>query len=181
MRWIDVQPIDMTPETMECLEQKGLIIRLCPNREMMEAPEGETTWRLMYEPLEGYGPHRLIAIRVNRVAFAGFGTHPDNEEFWLIGSDETQPMYLAIALISREKLKAKIANDTLQAEDFVMLRVKYNDPQTSFFIMRAGVPHGEAIIDCKKPPAAFYVTESRDLPLELIDFGSCGLRVKEKP
>lgn len=179
MKRLAIKPTDMTREVMAELEARGLIIRLCPGHEAFEAPAGETTWRLMYEPREGYGPHRLIAIRVNREAFAGFGTHPDNEEFWCVGSEDVQPMYLAIALISNDRMMEKIADGTLSEDDFIMLRIRYNDPEVSFFVMRAGVPHGEAIVDHGKAPAAFYVTESRDLPLDLTDMGEFELAVKE--
>ena len=174
---LEIPAVDMTPEVMEQLENEGLIVRLCPGHEQLEAPEGETTWRLMYEPKEGFGPHRLITIRVNRSAFAGFGTHPDCEEFLLIGSENTQPMYLLISRLSREALEAAAAGRCLRAENFIMLRVRYNDPQVSFFIMNANVPHGEAIVDGQRPPAAFYVTESRDLPLDLIDLSPYELKV----
>ena len=36
-------------------------------------------------------------MTVNRTEFAAFGTHPENEEF-LIGNPDSQPMYLAVAL-----------------------------------------------------------------------------------
>ena len=178
MKRLAIKPTEMTPEVMQDLEDRGLIMRLCPHHEALEAPAGETTWRLMYEPREGYGPHRLITIRVNREAFAGFGTHPDNEEFWCVGGGDVQPMYLAIALIDNTAMCDKIARGTLSESDFIMLRVKYNDPEVSFFVMRAGVPHGEAIVDRGKAPAAFYVTESRDLPLDLTDMGDYALAVE---
>ena len=90
MKQIKIPPTEMTREVMMDLEAWGLIIRLCPGHEDFDAPKEETTWQLMYEPKEEYGPHRLISIRVNREAFAGFGTHPDNEEFWCIGDPDTQ-------------------------------------------------------------------------------------------
>lgn len=179
MKRLEIRPTEMTPKVMAELEARGLIIRLCPQHEEFDAPVGETTWQLMYKPKEGYGPHRLIAIRVNREAFAGFGVHPDNEEFWCIGNEDTQPMYLAIALISNAEMTGKIKDETLNESDFIMLRIRYNDPEVSFFVMRAGVPHGEAIVDHGKAPAAFYVTESRDLPLELTEMGEFELAVKE--
>lgn len=48
-------------------------------------------------------------------------------------------------------------------------------------MMNANVPHGEAIVDRQKPPAAFYVTESRDLPLDLIDLAPYELKVGNHP
>ncbi|MDR1965801.1 MAG: hypothetical protein LBQ36_03750 [Synergistaceae bacterium] len=177
MEIIGLRPVEMTERVMEDLERRGLIIRLCPNHDELDAPRGQTVWKLLYEPKEGYGPHRLISVTVNREEFAGFGTHPDNEEFWLIGDSDTQPMYLAIALVSREELDAKISDHTLSPGDFITLRVKYNDPAVSFFVMLEGVPHGEAILDRGKRPPTFYVTESRDLPLPLTDMGDYKLEV----
>ena len=179
MKKLQIPTTEMTPEVMEDLEKRGLIIRLCPNHEKIEAPKGETVWELIYDPKEGYGPHRLISIRVNRSAFAAFGTHPGNEEFWCVGDPDAQPMYLAISLIPKEQMEQKIAEGTLTEQDFIMLHIRFNDPEVSFFVMREGIPHGEAIVDHGKKPAAFYVTENRDLPLDLTDFGDYELGVKE--
>jgi hypothetical protein len=132
---------------------------------------------LLYEPKEGYGPHRLITVTVTREEFAGFGTHPDNEEFWLIGGGDTQPMYLVISFLSPEALAEKISANTLKENDFIALRVKYNDPSVSFFVMRAGVPHGEAIVDRGMRPPSFYVTESLNLPLDLTQFGDYQIKI----
>jgi hypothetical protein len=177
MKIIGLRPVEMTGEVMEFLERRGLITRLCPNHDELAPPLGEIAWKMLYEPKEGYGPHKIISVTVNREEFAAFGVHPDNEEFWLIGDDDTQPMYLAISLISAEELGAKISAETLEASDFIALRVKYNDPTVSFFVMRENVPHGEAIVNAGKRPPSFYVTESRDLPLPLTDMGDYRLKV----
>jgi hypothetical protein len=174
---INLQPVEMTEEIMDDLEGRGLIIRLCPGHDDLDAAPGETVWKLIYEPKEGYGPHRLISVTVNREAFAGFGTHPDNEEFWLVGGGDTQPMYLVISFLDAEKLAAKISTGTLEEHDFIALHIKYNDPVVSFFVMRAGIPHGEAIVNRGKRPPSFYVTESLDLPLDLTPFGNYQLKI----
>ena len=109
-------------------------------------------------------------MTVNRAEFAAFGTHPDNEEFLLIGNPDSQPMYLAVALCLRAEFEEKVRTGRLRTEDLVMIECRYNDPEVSFFVMRAGVPHGEAIAPAAgKPPPSFSVTESRDLPLDVID------------
>jgi hypothetical protein len=178
MNIINLKPVEMTGQVMDKLEKKGLIMRLCPKHDELDAAPGETVWKLLYEPKEGYGPHRLITVTVNREAFAGFGAHPDNEEFLLLGDSDTQPMYLAISLLSEAELAAKIKAETLTEMDFITLRIKYNDPEVSFFVMRAGVPHGEAILDRGKKPPSFYVTESLNLPLDLTTFGSYELKIE---
>jgi hypothetical protein len=168
---LSLKPVEMTERIMESLERKGLVIRLCPGHDELDAPRGETLWKLIYEPKGGYGPHRLITVTVNREEFAEFGTHPDNEEFWLVGSEDTQPMYLVISFLSADELAAKTGAGTLKEDDFIALHIKYNDPRVSFFVMRAGVPHGEAIVNRGKRPPSFYVTESLNLPLDPVPFG----------
>ncbi|MDR1508580.1 MAG: hypothetical protein LBS53_02970 [Synergistaceae bacterium] len=177
MKIIGLSPVEMTGDVMEVLERRGLITRLCPNHDELAPPLGEIAVKTLYEPKEGYGAHKLISVTVNREEFAGFGVHPDNEEFWLIGDADTQPMYLAVSLLSAEELDSKIAGGSLESSDFITLRVKYNDPWVSFFVMHANVPHGEAIVNTGKRPPTFYVTESRDLPLPLTDMGDYRLKV----
>ena len=59
-----------------------------------------------------------------------------------------------------------------------MIECRYNDPETSFLVMLAGVRHGEAIVPAAgNPSSSFYVTESRDLPLDIIDLRKYRLRV----
>ena len=62
------------------------------------AQPGETLGESIYETADRYGPHKLIAVTVNHAEFAAFGTHPDNEEFPLIGNPDSQPICLAVAL-----------------------------------------------------------------------------------
>jgi hypothetical protein len=177
---IYLTPVEITGQIMDDLERKGLIMRLCPGHDELNTPHGETLWKLLYEPKEGYGPHRLISVTVNREEFAGFGTHPDNEEFWLLGDSNTQPMYLVISFLTVESLMEKINDGTLEENDFIALHIKYNDPQVSFFVMCAGVPHGEAIVDRDKRPPSFYVTESLNLPLNLIPFGNYQIKIYDE-
>ena len=178
--YVELKPADMTEDVMEDLEKRGLITRLCPHHDDLDAKPGETLWKSVYESEDAYGPHKLITVTVNSEEFAGFGTHPDNEEFLLIGDADTQPMYLAIALVGADELDAKISAGTLAPDDFIALRVRYNDPRVSFFVMKADVPHGEAIIDEGKRPPSFYVTESRDLPLIHTAFRNYHLRIQKQ-
>jgi len=177
---ITLQPVAMTPCVMQDLEDRGLIVRLCPRHHELPAKPGETLWEPIYDSAESLGPHRLITVSVNSTAFAEFGTHADNEEFLLIGDDSMKPLYLAIALATRQEIERKAREKTLTGDDFVCLRVKFNDPEVSFFTMRAHVPHGEAVGRAEGRPATFYVTEPRDLETDLSDFGGCELRVAEE-
>jgi len=180
-RRVSLEPIEMTGEIMQDLEDRGLIIRLCPNHHELPAQPGETLGESIYESDAAYGPHKLIAVTVNRSTFAAFGTHPDNEEFLMIGDPGTKPMYLAICLHRREQLARRIAERKLTAEDFVCRRVTYNDPQVSFFTMLADVPHGEATADVEGRAPSFYVTEPRDMGLDPTAFADYELCVPPVP
>ena len=173
-----LEPVPMTPKLMAHLEELGLIIRLRPGGHDLAAQPGETLGESIYETADRYGPHKLIAVTVNRAEFAALGTHPDNEEFLLIGNPDSQPMYLAVALCLREEFEEKVKTGRLSAADLVLIECCFNDPEVSFFVMLADVPHDEAIVPvADKPPPSFYVTESRDLPLDIIDLRKYRLRV----
>lgn len=169
-KFLQIPVREMTPELMKQMEAEGLIMRICPGHDdITDAPEGETAWRALYEGKDEYGPHKIIAITVNRQGFPGFGTHQDQEEFWLIGHNDAMPMYILVARMELKAYEEKAAAGTLTADDFYMLRAKFNDPEVSFFVMRQGIPHGEGIFDRGGKLPSFYVTESRDLPLDLCD------------
>lgn len=166
-----LKPVEMTPDLMMDLEERKLIIRLSPGHHDIPAQPGETLDKIIYESKDESGPHKLIGVTVNNPNFNEFGTHPDNEEFLLIGNPNTKPLYLVIALHHKDKLQEKIERKILIAEDFVCLRIKYNDPEVSFFTMLADTPHGEATVEGEDELPSFYVTESRDLGQDITDFG----------
>jgi hypothetical protein len=168
---IVLKPVEMTPAIMEYLEKRNLIIRLGPSRHELPAEWGEARERPVYDSHEQYGPHRLLTVTVNRCSFAEFATHPDNEEFLLVGDPNAKPLFLVIALMYRKELEEKILRGTLVPDDFVCLRIRWNDPEVSFFTMLAGVPHGETVTIRDGRPPSFYVAESRDLPNDVVDFG----------
>jgi hypothetical protein len=178
-RTIVLKPVEMTPEIMQNLEDKGLIIRLFPHRHDLEVKEGETKSESIYETDPKYGPHKLITVTVNRSNFDYFGSHEDNEEFLLIGDPATKPMYLVIALCDHASLNKKIDQDDVSSEDFVALRVKYNDPFVSFFTMKKDIPHGEVITSRNGNPPSFYVTEPCGMSLIGIDFGNNQISISD--
>ena len=168
---IILKPVDMTPSVMEDLERRNLIIRLCPGNHEAAIKSGETVDTVIYSSHERYGPHKLIGVTVNRSMLEEFGTHPDNEEFLLIGNPDSKPLFLVISLHRRKQLCEKIQQKRLTSNDFVCLRVKYNDADVSFFTMLTDVPHGEFTIGTEGRAPSFYVTESRDLDTDILDMG----------
>ncbi|GAH39791.1 unnamed protein product [marine sediment metagenome] len=176
---IDLKPVEMTPDVMKRLERAGLIIRLSPRNHELPAKPGETLWEPIYDSSEANGPHRLITISVNKTALDEFGTHADNEEFLLIGDADMKPLYLVVALCRGNELARKIEQRMLSHTDFLCLRVRYNDPEVSFFTILREVPHGEAVGESDGRPATFYVTEPRDLETDLTDFGDYRVSISQ--
>ncbi|MCD7736513.1 MAG: hypothetical protein LUI07_06070 [Lachnospiraceae bacterium] len=168
---LQIPVTEMTPEIMKRMEAEGLIIRLAPGRHDIEAPFGETCYKSLYEEENCFGPHKIIALTVNRPGFPGFGTHPGNEEFLLIGDNASKPMYILVARMQLEAYRDKLEKKSLTEDDFYLLKARYNDPEVSFFTMRKGIPHGEGIFDEAGRNPSFYVTESRDLPLDICGMG----------
>lgn len=174
---IQLEPIDFTSEVADNLEHSGLIIRLAPRRHELPAAPGELLWQPIYDSSEAFGPHRLITVSVNRMTLDDFGSHPDNEEFLLLGDDSMKPLYLVISRHRMQELNEIIARGELAADDFVCLRLRWNDPEVSFFTVLADVPHGEAVGSGEGRPATFYVTEPRDLDTAITPFGDYTLRI----
>jgi hypothetical protein len=178
---IYLTPEEMTEERMQFLEDQVKIIRLTPDKYLLSPGPNNTKDKLIYASDEIYGPHKLIAVTVNRFQFGAFGTHDDNEEFILIGDPESKPLYLVVALCTKEELDRKIRERQLSSKDFVALKVKYNDPKVSFFVMLKDVPHGEATVDMPGKPPYFYVTEPRDQTINITDFGLYDLTLLKEP
>ena len=176
---ISLKPVEMTKAVMQHLESKGLILRMSPDTTPLNAKPGQTVCSVIHSSKDEYGPHKLMFVTVNRKELTEFGTHPDHEDFFLIGKPGERPLYLVIALCLREELDKKIQRNTLTPEDFITLKVRHNDPEVSFFTMLKDVPHGEAIGHDEGEPASFYVGESRDLPDVDTDFKNYELVIKE--
>jgi hypothetical protein len=167
---LNLKPVRPTVEIMKMLENKGLIYRLCPGHDIDNPPPGGCAVRDIYVSDSRFGPHKIIAVTINRQEFSAFGTHSENEEFLLIGNASVKPLYLLIALMDKKILAKKIEENTLTPDDFLLLDCIFNDPELSFFIMKKDVPHGEATTEGGDALPSFYVTEGRDLDLIPIDF-----------
>ena len=157
---------DMTPEIMDELEQKGLILRIAPHRHRVLVKEQEGLGEDLYVSDALSGPHKLTSVAISRTSFSAFGFHEENEEFILLGGGrQERPLLLLIALCSASVLRSKMAQGTIAPSDFICLRCRFNDPQISFFVMKKGVPHGEAAENTDGLPSTFYVTEPAGIHL----------------
>jgi hypothetical protein len=171
-------PQTATPALLDELEALGLILRLAPRRHEIPTAHGQAIGRPVYPATDAaHGRHLLLACTINQPGFECFGWHPVPEEFLLVGPADAEPLYLAIFRGTHDLLEEKLAAATLAAEDFTCLRCNFNDPETSFFTMRAGVPHGECVAKASDRPPSFYVTQPGKTTLVRPDWGGYSLRL----
>ena len=169
----------MTRPVMEHLHELGLITLMSPGRHRIPIGEEEGIGQDIYVSEPVSGPHKLITVAVSRNEFSAFGYHDQNEEFILLGGEGERPLDLLVCYLTKEELREKLKNGTVNASDFVCLRCKFNDPEVSFFTMHAGVPHGEAAGPGPGMPATFYVTESEKTKLLPIPLGIVSRKEEE--
>ncbi len=176
---IEIQPIDMTQEIMSSLEDHGMIIRLCPGCHDVDASEGQVGVNDIYTTDVKFGTHKLISATINRDTFSAFGSHPDNEDVFLIGNQDIKDLFFLFSYLKEEELNKRIKLKEIQPSDFIVIRAKFNDPYVSFFTVLKDVPHGEATIPGIGVPPSFYVTEPSDLPIKMIDFNDYEVKINE--
>ncbi len=171
MTVISVTPQKMTSKIMDELETRGLIVRLTPSRKehRLMANAGESIGEHIYSSSIYSGTHALGYATINNPDFSNFGSHPDNEDFLLLGGVNEKKLLILIALMFQDELEEKISNMTLSAADFICLEAVFNDPELSFFIMKMDVPHGECCYG-EGLPATFYIAEGNKLIVNKIDF-----------
>lgn len=175
---IRLKAVDMTPEIMQSLENKGMIKCLCPGSCEAVTPEGEVGITSIYASDIEFGSHKLISVTINRNVFSAFGTHPDNEDVILIGNPETKTICFVFSFFMREDLNKKIQSGNLCSDDFIALTAKFNDPEVSFFTVLKGTPHGESTVSGVGKPPTFFVAKPSDLPLDITDFKGYVLNVE---
>lgn len=166
-----LQPVDMNRETMSMLEDKGLIRRIIPGGDVAGPVDGDNLGRSLYESDERFGGHKLIVATIGATALRYFGCHDDNEDVWMLGLDCWRPMYFVVGTCLVDEFEEKVRRGSLSENDLVCLRVRYNDPEASFFVMKKHVPHGEFVIPVDAPAPSFYVTEAVNLAIRPISFG----------
>lgn len=114
-----------------------------------------------------YGGHKLIQVFIVEAELRKLTSHPENEDFILVGSPGSKRLIIVACKLKHEKMLQKIQKQGLDAEDFFCFYAPYNDASLSFFTMNADYPHAEVLSDTIEQPyeaASFYVTESSRLP-----------------
>ena len=174
-----LSPVDMDRENMSRLETMGLIHRIAPGKDVAGPVDGDNLGRSIYESDARFGGHKLIAATIGATYLRYFGFHEDDEDVWLLGLDSWRPLYFVIGTCSAGNFTAKVRGGSLSESDFVCLRARYNDPEASFFVMKKFIPHGEFVVPTNAPPPTFYVTESANLEIVPVSFGSVAVKVRD--
>ena len=169
---LTLTPVDATPEIMQQLEDAGLILRLTPARHRRLLPDGEACGDLVYESKPEYGPHRLLAVTAGRYDLSRFGSHPDNEELLLIGAPSARPLYFVLAWKKHDEFVNALSAGRVTENDFVCLRLRFNDPDVSFFTLLGDVLHDTVILEDEYGDIpSFYVTECSRMGVRLVNPG----------
>lgn len=172
-------PEDMTRDAMIRLEKLGLIHRLAPGNDAASPEAGDNLGRSIYESDPRFGGHKLIVATIDSPTLRYFGCHLDREDVWLIGKDSYRSLYFVFAIPLHAEFEKKAAGGLLTADDFICLRVRYNDPEASFFVVNKLVMHGEFVPPGAGQPPSFYVTESANLRIERASFGRHAIHVRD--
>ena len=161
---IKINPVDMDEGIMSFLEEKGLIKRLLPGAFVEDAPFGSyiDVDVCISDAISGAHSVGCASYNIDYPEF--FVSHSDHEEVYFIGAEDRKPLYVLFSLLLLDELNVKAADDTLCEDDFICLRVKFNDPMTSFFVINKDILHAEFIEpDCDKRPPTFYYSAGKSL------------------
>ncbi len=172
MKKITLYPVPITIQILVELEERDLIRMFHPTAATLYPPPGENVAEALYESDPAFGPHRLIAVGVNKQRVR-WGTHSDHEEF-LIPSHgtEVKPLYLVISYLKEKELRARDAAGELKPEDFICLNMYPCPRGAEMFTMLPGTVHCELTLPGEGSIGSFYVTEPRDLDIIWIDLAA---------
>ena len=162
------------------LERRGLIKTLTPSAKLLGSRSPDGCVDTVYVSAPRFGSHKLICVKPNS-SQVKLNSHPDNEEFILIDSrprrigkkrgapPRNRPLYLLMGLFSHEVTRKKAARGTLTAKDFLLVRMRFNDPATCVFTMLKGTPHCEIVFPGRGDGPVFFVSEPSGLPMNMLE------------
>ena len=180
MKKLLFKTVDISPELLADLEERGLIKRFLPCADMLNLEPEIDRVDTVYSSDPVYGSHKLICVGKS-ITNLKLTSHPDNEEFIIMNplKIEFKPLYLVIGLVKHAELQKKAEADMLSEDDIIVIRLKYNDPETSLFIMLKDTPHWECTAPGAGKAPVFFVTEPTDLGMEYINLGDYVLKISE--
>ena len=170
--------VEATEAVFQDLEARKVLMRV------FHAHKPETVEKEGYHLTKMYGAeckgHQLISVNYNFTK-PNVGIHPNAELFLVLAEDPTlyKNLYLLTAKGNVDFIYEKIKNGTLCCDDFVIIKLTYNNPSLSCFTMNAGIPHCELTDDCDdKLPPQFYVSEPLDMETTQIKLGKYNIIFK---
>ncbi len=160
MRFLELKPVDITPAWLSYLEKRKLVKTLTPTRKALATRSRSGAVDTVYSSPVESGTHRLICIG-KRTTDITPGSHPGNEEFILLNTTRYtyKPLFLVVGLAKHPALERKAKRNGLTAADFVALRLRYNDPRTSVFVMLKHTPHCEVTLPGPGRHPVFFAAE----------------------
>lgn len=173
---IRLKPRILNEKVMKKLENLKILRRLAITKTAQAAATGEVVDDKIYVANSKWGSHMLLCCGCNKTKVE-LATHPDNEEVILVSKGRHKSIFIVVAIAKRQELDELIKKRKLSEKNFLALKMVYNDPNLSFFTMLANTPHCEVTSPGAGNPPCFYVTESSELPLNLIDLGEYGVQV----
>ena len=173
MKTILPKVVDANEAIFKQLEKKNLLKRFFTAAGSIDLVERPYDVKNVYQTNEAFGGHKLICVNYN-LSEPQLGYHKEKEDFILISDNPVQykALYLLVCLDKEEDLANKICKEEISDDDFIIIRLKFNDPNLSFFTMNEGVLHCELVekSEAKRHPY-FYVTEPSNLDNIGVDLG----------
>ncbi|MCK9595273.1 MAG: hypothetical protein PHH68_05650 [Candidatus Omnitrophica bacterium] len=170
MKTLKLKAVHPTARILKSLEARGLIRRLDPPKAILDSRSANGAVRTIYASAPRFGSHKLICIKLNSPV-PKLNSHEDNEEFIIVnpGGNRLNPVYILIALDKHEAFERKARGPGLRPEDFVFLRMKYNDFSCCIFTMLKGAVHCEVALKGKAGFGApvFFVSEPSKLKMKM--------------
>jgi hypothetical protein len=172
MKELELDIIDASVEVFELLERKKIVRRFLSNiPTSVDVPEGEYFSRTVYKTPEIFGTHKLNMIAKN-MSSVQIAYHRFSEDIILIKNDSTsfqKPLLFVVSLLKVDELLKRIETKRITNEDFLCLRLKYNDPELSFFTILEYTAHAELTIPGNGGNEIFFVTEPSEEDYITID------------
>lgn len=175
MRILKIQRRTADRRLFRSLERRGLIKTLTPSARILGSRSPDGCVDTVYVSAPRFGSHKLICVKPNSSRIK-LNSHPDNEEFILIDGEAARrrPLYLLMALSRDTVIRAKAAAGKLSAKDFLLVRMRFNHPDTCVFTMRKGTPHCEVVFPGPGGAPVFFVSEPSDLVMDMLPLPGYG-------
>jgi hypothetical protein len=170
MKILKLRAVYPSEKILKRLEGRNLIRRLDPPKALLKSRAANGTVETIYTSAPRSGSHKLICVKLNS-AIPKLNSHDDNEEFIIVNSNRLKlnPVYILIALDKHAALEKKARDNSLRTEDFVLLKMKYNDPPGCIFTMLKGTVHCEVTLkeNAGAGSPVFFVSEPSRLKMKM--------------